>query len=160
MTMHSIKYSDMDNIGGTALMRGKRVTVVGSGKTTFERIMYMRDRCTKFETPFFPFFANPRAAVTDSLRTSGGNRLRLVFSHFVFFEPTTTDFSLFVFFEPVVTTDFSRFAFFIDDDKLLLLRLLQIGGDNKLLHLRPLESLAASFSISVGVQLQEDLALG
>ncbi|KAG6510318.1 hypothetical protein ZIOFF_028328 [Zingiber officinale] len=57
-------------------------------------------------------------------------------------------------------TDFSRFAFFIDGDKLLLLHLLQIGGDNKLLHVGPLESLAVSFSISVGVQLQEDLALG
>ncbi|KAG6514035.1 hypothetical protein ZIOFF_024374 [Zingiber officinale] len=57
-------------------------------------------------------------------------------------------------------TDFSRFAFFIDGDKLLLLRLLQIGDDNKLLHVGPLESLAVSFSISVGVQLQEDLALG
>ncbi|KAG6502999.1 hypothetical protein ZIOFF_035288 [Zingiber officinale] len=102
----------------------------------------------------------PKAAVTDSLRTSGSDILRLVFSHFVFFEPTTIDFSLFVFFEPAAKTNFSHFAFFIDGDKLLLLRLLQIDGDNKLLHLRPLESLAASFSISVGVQLQEDLALG
>ncbi|KAG6506389.1 hypothetical protein ZIOFF_031712 [Zingiber officinale] len=72
----------------------------------------------------------------------------------------TIDFSLFVFFEPAATTDFSHFAFFIDGDKLLLLRLLQIDGDNKLLNLGPLESLAASFSISVGVQLQEDLTLG
>ncbi|XP_042452628.1 uncharacterized protein LOC122037255 [Zingiber officinale] len=48
----------------------------------------------------------------------------LGFSLFVFFEPTATVFSLFVFFEPTATTDFSRFAFFIDGDKRLLLRLL------------------------------------
>ncbi|KAG6532483.1 hypothetical protein ZIOFF_006329 [Zingiber officinale] len=69
------------------------------------------------------------------------------FSLFVFFEPTTTDFSLFVFFEPAATTDFSRFAFFIDGDKLLL----QVFFKS---------AVTASFFTSVGVQLQEDLVFG
>lgn len=36
MTMHSMEYSNMDDAGAAALVRGKRVTVVGSGKTAFE----------------------------------------------------------------------------------------------------------------------------
>ncbi|KAG6506518.1 hypothetical protein ZIOFF_031842 [Zingiber officinale] len=69
------------------------------------------------------------------------------FSLFVFFEPTVIDFSLFVSFEPAATTDFSRFAFFIDDDKLLL----QVFFKS---------AVTASFFTSVGVQLQEDLVFG
>ncbi|XP_074563377.1 putative flavin-containing monooxygenase 1 [Curcuma longa] len=36
MTMHSMEYSNMDDAAAAALVRGKRVTVVGSGKTAFE----------------------------------------------------------------------------------------------------------------------------
>lgn len=52
--MHSMDYSNLDNASAAALLKGKRVTVFGSGKTAFE----IASECSDANGERFSIFFN------------------------------------------------------------------------------------------------------